>query len=290
MHRFRPASLQLSSPPDAIYPSPDGSCLFVLQSRISKPSLTAYHWETFGSTDGIALELPTFPLDGAILTSIGGRGRVFLLALDLDAQCVNSVAIDVTRKVTKVTFEEKGPNYASKNGAVQAQHNSLLDCHIEVWTHFPVLPAVQRRTATSLSERRTRSLMFITESPKLPFASYFVDLIQGFVNETKKPIGDELRSIKVSATDFESFTTKTVLDPNWNVSRYRAGEWLVDLLCLIPIQIAVCRENRFVPLADGVISLELERSLLGADVNQIVNKLSFGWYESIFQSYMASKV
>lgn len=73
------------------------------------------------------------------------------------------------------------------------------------------------------------------------------------------------------------------------MSRYRVGEWLVDFLCLIPIHIAVCRENRFVPLVNGVLSAEVERSLLGAEISQIVNKLSFGWYESIFQSYLALK-
>jgi hypothetical protein len=218
------------------------------------------------------------------------RGRVFLLALDIDAQCVNSVAIDITRKVTEVVFQEKGSRNGSNNDARTTQHNNLLDCHKEVWTRFPVLPAVKRRTITSLSERRPRSLTFITGDPTHPFASYFSNLIQGFVRTTRKPTGDELRGIKVSATDFETFRDKTVFDLKWNVSRYRVGEWLVDLLCLIPIHIAVCRENRFVPLANGVISTELERSLLGADVNQIVDKLSFGWYESIFQSYMALKV
>ncbi|KAG8220322.1 hypothetical protein J3R82DRAFT_3396, partial [Butyriboletus roseoflavus] len=67
-----------------------------------------------------------------------------------------------------------------------------------------------------------------------------------------------------------------------------AGEWLVDFLCLIPIHLALMKENRFVPLKDGVYSPELER--LGVDVNRIVDSLSFGWYESLFQSYMASKV
>ena len=218
------------------------------------------------------------------------QGRVFLLALDIDAHCVKSVAIDITRKTTEVVFQEKGGRNASKTGTQHSQHNTVLDCHKEVWTRFPVLPAVKRRTITSLSERRPRSLTFITENPAQPFATYFSDLIQGFVRATRKPTGDELRSIQVSATDFESFREETVFDLKWNVSQYRVGEWLVDLLCLIPIHIAVCRENRFVPLANGVISAELERILLGADVNQIVDHLSLGWYESIFQSYMASKV
>lgn len=224
------------------------------------------------------------------MTSMVARGRVFLLALDIDSQYVNSMAIDITRKVTEVIFQEKGGINASKNGAGRTQHNNVLDCHKEVWTRFPVLPAVKRRTITSLSERRPKRLTFITENPTLPFASYFSDLIQGFVKATRKPTGDELRHINVSATDFESFCDQTTFDASWNVSRYRVGEWLVDLLCLIPIHIAVCCENRFVPLANGVKSSELERSLLGADVSQIVDKLSFGWYESIFQSYMASKV
>ena len=220
---------------------------------------------------------------------MAGRGRVFLLALDIDAKCVNSIAIDITRKTTEVVFQEKGNKSESKDGT-HTRHNTLIDCHKEVWTRFPVLPAVKRRTITSLSERRPKSLMFITENPTQPFASYFSELIQGFVKATRKPTGDELRGITVSAIDFESLLDKTVYNLKWDVSQYRVGEWLVDLLCLIPIHIAVCRENRFVPLANGVISAELERTLLGADVNQIVDHLSFGWYESIFQSYMASKV
>lgn len=65
---------------------------------------------------------------------------------------------------------------------------------------------------------------------------------------------------------------------------------MVDLLCLIPIHIAIARDNRFIPLKDGVWTPDLERSLLGAEVGRIVDFISFGWYESIFQSYMSTKV
>jgi len=289
MRGTRPASLQLPLLPNAVYSSPDGSCLLVLQTQGSQPSLTAYHWETFGSTDGISLQIPTIQLEGAVVTSMVNRGCIFLLTLGIDAHCVNSVAIDITRKGPDVVFQKRGHRKALKNGPCHT-HNNLLDCHKEVWVRFPVLPAVKRRIITSLSERHPRSLTFITENPILPFASYFSGLIQGFVKTTKKPTAEELRGIKVSAVDFDSFWTKTTFGPNWNISRYRLGEWLSDFFCLIPIHIAVCRENRLIPLENGAISAELERSLLGADVNQIVDKLSFGWYESIFQSYMTSKV
>jgi hypothetical protein len=53
--------------------------------------------------------------------------------------------------------------------------------------------------------------------------------------------------------------------------------------------LAVTGSNRFIPLKDGMISPQFEQSLLGANVAQISEALSFGWYESIFSSYLASK-
>ncbi|KAF8267057.1 hypothetical protein EI94DRAFT_1731643 [Lactarius quietus] len=288
--QFRPASMQLQSPPNAIYSTPDGSCLFTLYTHAhdSGPSLVAYHLETFGSTEGIAIDVPEFDLEGAVLTSMVNRGRVFLIGLDIHEQAVKSIAIDITKKVTEFTFKAKGIKHNTPNTRT-TQHNILLDCHAEVWTRFPVLPAVKRRVITSLSERRQKTLTFIADNHTGPFASYFSDLVQTFEKTTRKPTGDELSGIEVSAAPFRPFWNKVLSTSDWKVSRYRVGEWLVDLLCLIPIHIAVCRENRFVPLANGVLSAELERSLLGAEVNEIVDKLSFGWYESIFQSYLSLK-
>ena len=287
---IRPSLLELPSPPTAIYPSPDGSCLFVLHSEDSQPLLTAYHLNTFGATGGMTLAIPNFPLDGAVLTSMLSRGRAFLLSLNIDTQCVNSVAIDFAGKVAEVAFQDKGSGNRLNNDARTAQHNILLDCYKEVWEQFPIIPVVKGRTSTSSIEQQPRSLTFITENPTRPFTSHFSNLIQGFLRMTKKPTGNKLRGIKVSAADFESFRDETVFDPSWNITRYHLGEWLVDLLCLVPIHIAVCRDNRFVPLKNGANSPDLEKSLLGAGVIQIVDHLSFGWYESIFKSYMATKV
>ncbi|KAI9462741.1 hypothetical protein F5148DRAFT_1212347 [Russula earlei] len=289
--QYRPASLPLPSLPNAIFSSPDGSCLLVLHTRDSQLSLTAYHWDTFGLSRGTPLDVPEFPLKGAVLTSMGSRGQLFLVSLDIDTGYIRSIAIDITKKVTEFIFKKKGGlgHGTQNNGDRPTIHNSLLDCHTEVWSRFPVLPAVKRRTVTSLSERQQRSVTFITEKPTRPFRPYFTDLIQTFERTTRKPAGEELRRIEISAVQLSWFQENVVMCLAWNISRYRLGEWLVDLLCLIPIHIAVCRENRFVPLADGVLSPALERSLLGAEVNQIVDKLSFGWYESIFQSYLATK-
>jgi hypothetical protein len=202
---------------------------------------------------------------------------------------MKSIAIDITKKHTEFMFKENSDRSGSNNRARHTMHNSLLDCHAEVWSRYPVLAAVGRRTVTSFSERTEKSLTFVTEHDKQPFSDYFSNLIQTFEASARKPTGDELRRIRASAEQYGVFRHKVIVGRDWDVSRYRIGEWLVDVFCLIPIHIAVCRENRFVPLADGVLSSDLERNLLGAEVNKIVDKLSFGWYESIFQSYMATK-
>lgn len=159
-----------------------------------------------------------------------------------------------------------------------------MDCHRDVWVRFPVVPAVRRQTFKS-SYREPQSLSFISHLPSGLFSRYFADLIDIFERTTHKPVDNELSTIEISGQPYSSFVAE-----DQGISRLRAGEWLVELLCLIPIHVAVARDNRFVPLKDGVWSLHFERALLGATVEQVVDQLSFGWYESIFQSYMASKV
>ncbi|KAG1764551.1 hypothetical protein EDD22DRAFT_883267 [Suillus occidentalis] len=276
--QFRPATLNLIQIPKAVYSTPDGSCLIVTHVCGSELTLTAYHWSTFGSTDG--------PL---LLTSLIKRSIVHLVMLDIDSNSCRSFALDITRKVTEFTFKEKGVRGGGAQSENVTAHNCLIDCHTDVWTRFPVLSAVQRETITSSSNRCPRTLVFITDRDHHMFSPHFHDLIYNFERTSKKPTGTILKSMVISATTYPGFSNSLLGAAEWSVSKFRAGEWLVDILCLIPIHIAVTRENRFIPLKDGVYSSELEKSLLGADVNRIVDHLSFGWYESLFQSYMAKK-
>ena len=286
----RPASLQLAQIPRAVYSSPDGSCVLTVQEEDGMPTLTAYHWSTFASTNGISVTLPDFPVDlsAALLTSIINRNNIHFIGLDLESRSCRSVVLGVTHKATEFSFHERRSKAPSGHGK-HTIYNCLIDCHAEVWNRFPVVPAVKRHTITSSSERQQKTLVFVTNGDGRPFSSHFSYLIRTFERTSRKPTGDELRGISVTALTFPSFTLQ-FSSPNWPASRFRAGEWLADLLCLIPIHIAITHENRFVPLKDGVVSAELEKSLLGAEVNKIVDSLSFGWYESIFQSYWASKV
>ena len=287
----RPVALQLSQVPRAIYSSPDGSFVLISQEVDGKRTMTAHHWSTFASHDGISVTLPDFPvdLDSAILTSIVNRNNVHLVGLDLDGGSCRSVVLDITRKATEFTFEERGSKGPSSHGK-QTVHNCLIDCHRDVWTRFPVVAAVRRQTITTSSKRQVKTLVFVTDDHRRPFSFHFAYMISAFEQTSRKPTGNELTGIKVSARPFPSFMKEYLSSSDWPVSRFRAGEWLADLLCLIPIHIAITQENRFVPLKDGVLSPQTEKSLIGAEVSRIVDSLSLGWYESIFQCYCATKV
>lgn len=213
-----------------------------------------------------------------------------LVTLDINTRSCRSIALDITRKVTEFTFKERSTRGENAKSGNIAAHSCLIDCHAEVWTRFPVLTAIQRETITSSSKRCQRTLVFVTEQDYDRFIPHFHDLISTFERTSKKPTGNLLKRIDISSTTHSAFRNSHLGGAEWSVSKFRAGEWLAEFLCLIPIQIALTMENRFIPLKDGVYSTQLEKSLLGAEVNRIVDHLSFGWYESLFQSYMAKKV
>ncbi|KAJ6534677.1 hypothetical protein DFH09DRAFT_932195, partial [Mycena vulgaris] len=288
--QFRPASLSFEQLPADLHSSPDGACLVLSFRDGEHATFRAYHWSTFGSSQGIdlgSLDLPDAP---TILTSLVNRRNVHLASIDTNAHVCRSVVLNITKKTTEFMFKETGVKSLSKSSTAATAHNCLIDCHADVWTRFPVVAAVQRQTIVSSRDRKTRKLVFVTDRDHDKFGTHFSELIYAFEQRTRKPTGDTLKRLQVSALPSRaSFFSEVSLDSQWELSQFCAGEWVVDLLCLIPIQIAVTRENRFLPLKDGVTSAALERSLLGAEVGQIVDALSFGWYESVFQSYMTAK-
>ncbi|KAI6141825.1 hypothetical protein BKA82DRAFT_829435, partial [Pisolithus tinctorius] len=289
--QFRPAVLHLPQVPTGVHCTPDGSCVLVIQPHESGLAITAYHLSSFGSTEGIPLNIPDLPVgEPLVVTSLVKRTAVHLLKLDLSSRCCQSYALDITRRHTEFVFRDQVNRNSTSEKAHETARNCLIGCHSEVWTRFPVCAAVQRETISSASLRSQKSLMFVTDRDFDMFAPYFSQMIHSFERTARKPTGNALKSVKVSAASFDVFAQELCDGATWNVSQYRAGEWIVDFLCLIPIHIAVTKDNRFIPLKDGVYSPRLERDLLGADINRIVDNISFGWYESLFQSYMATKV
>jgi hypothetical protein len=197
---------------------------------------------------------------------------------------LQSLSLTITHKVTEFAFREKSGGFTTSS-SVSTKHNSLIDCHADVWTRFPVVPALRRSLA--VQKNKDTTLSFVADHSHHRFRGHFRGVILAFEKRTRKPTDNELEHIMVTSGTFDEFVTETHSRPAHSVP---AGEWLVELLCLIPIHIALAHDNRFIPLKDGVWSADYERQLAGARVDEIVDSISFGWYESIFGSYMANKV
>ena len=287
----RPASLDLHHVPTAVHSAPDGSCFLAVTLNGASTSITAYHWSTFGSTNGFPLPIADWAGgNNLVITSLVHKSAVYLLKLDLLSHTCSSIALDITRKATEFMFREQCNRGALSRDTHLTAHNCLVDCYADVWTRFPVLPAVQRAT-TSSDDRYRPSILFVTDRGHNQYQLYFSDMIETFERTSKKPTEDKLSTLHISATTFDTFVADFSRTAEWdNISIFKIGQWVVEVLCLIPIHLALARDNRFVPLKDGVYSAEVEKSLLGAEINRIVDSISFGWYESIFQSYMADKV
>ncbi|KAG9001403.1 hypothetical protein FRB90_011631, partial [Tulasnella sp. 427] len=248
-------------------------------------TLRVFHHASFGSNArGILNPLPgSFSrVDSFSITSIAERGNVFVLGLDSSCSVIVSARIEISRKETEYQFRAKqeGPRQLAEKVSAS---NTLITCFSEVWERFPVVAAIQRETI-SHEDRQPSSLTLVCDSHKPHFASYFRKLIKAFEESSKKPTGHRLASIQVRSSEFNDLEWETP-----SSSTFKAGEWVVELLCLIPVHIAVADENRFIPLKDGVRDPVLERELLGADVSRIIDAISIGWYESILSAYMASK-
>ncbi|KAG8816259.1 hypothetical protein FRC17_000381 [Serendipita sp. 399] len=282
---FRPSTLQLDSPPLSIAPTPDGACMLVLEGDTPRGlCLRAFHWASFGTTKGIQVEFPEdvdsdMPLS---VTSIGHHSSQHVILLQPWESTCSSLMLRITRMSTEFEFAAHNPSVDEKD-KWKSINNTLLDCHSEVWTRFPILPSIVRE-ATINARPQPRSIKFVSSEPSHLFETYFSTMVAEFEHKTRKPTRRILRQTLISA------------EASWNphistamISSFEAGDWLVGLFCLIPIHIAITRANRFVPLKDGVISSAYDQSLLGVSVSEIAESISFGWYESIFNSYLASK-
>lgn len=292
--KLRPAVHQLPFVPQAAFSSADGACLLVFYTNDSAIRLAAYHWTSLGKPEseysGFVFDLGGKYPDSILATSIMTRSKCHFVLLDLDGNLCHSYFLEITRQVTEFTFREKYAKSSQRSNRLQTEHNCLIDCYQDIWTRYPVVPAIKRE-AIALASRKAKTITFISECEPTQFVTHFSHLVTSFERKTKKPTDNVLRKIEVHAMPFNTFMETLQSSDAWiSLSSFKFGEWVVDIFCLIPIHVAIARDNRFIPLKDGVLDASLEKSLLGAEVDKIIDVLSLGWYESIFRSYMATKV
>ncbi|TDL23181.1 hypothetical protein BD410DRAFT_839090 [Rickenella mellea] len=250
--QFRPAVLLLPSCPSAAFSSPDGACFITVLKSLETSHVYAHHWSSFGSGQGFHYDISGSLDKVHMITSLGQRNNVQLLGINIQTGTCQSIRMDIKRQITEYLFRERGAREFQVGNGRSTMHNCLLDCHSDVWTRYPVIPAISRQTILSEDRRKSKCLRYIAIDSHPAFARYFLDMVQTVERTTRKPIGSILGGISVSGESFSSLVSRLNRDADWQgISSFMAGEWLVNLICLIPIHIAVARDNRFIPLKDG---------------------------------------
>jgi hypothetical protein len=253
--------------------SPDGTCVFLTTLAPSGEviGVKACHEASFGTSSGFELDLAGVMIFQPQLTSFVNRSNAYLVFSSPGSAHLHTMKVQVTTKSSDFAIREQF-SPAKKSLALNAdtlpsKHNSLLDCYSEVWGRYPVAAAISR--ASPVVHSQPPSICFVSSHSERPFATYFQNMIQNFEVSTRKPTRGLLGVIEVSATPDKS----SILSGHFpRVSIFPVGLWLIELLCLIPLHLAVADGNAFVPLKDGVRSPDFERALLGLNHVQVADR------------------
>ncbi|KAF8305258.1 hypothetical protein DL93DRAFT_2160360 [Clavulina sp. PMI_390] len=277
-----PNSLRLPFVPNATYSALDGSCLVFLctNEETNIMDIRVYPSHPFGTEQEPSLSA-SLALSGGVIASFLPGSNVYLVAWSLSQNQLTGMRFKADVSLQQVLAPR--PTQSS-DIPCDASHNSIVDVHSNIWTMFPVT-SILTRTSPAV-QSAPPLLKFMTSSPERLVLRYFAKMIRMFENATLKPTKGRLHALKI-------LKINNALPPNERyrcyVTTYLAGKWLIDLLALVPIQIAIVSGNCFIPLRDGLASEELEYQPESSDIVKITNNITLGWYESIFSFYGATK-
>lgn len=258
---FKRENYAFDPAPSHIFSTPDSSHLLWVDLFDNRTRLQCVGRNSFGQ--GEEMELPFPPGVPALspmgITSFSRSGVLYLIILDLVQQHYVLMVVSVSGTY-KVPHDQVLGNARARRIRTKIT-NSLINCHADVWSRFPIDPSIAREPHRS-AVRCERSILFVSKSPHLPFSEYFRSMVTRIQPATPKS-GAILQTIRIE-TSKAFYLSKDCT----GVSTSPLGYWLAGLLCLVPINIAVTASNQLLPLRDGLISMDLEEQLLGADILQ----------------------
>ena len=221
----------LDQPPTSVHSTPDGACLLLSFMAGPKLVLKAFHWATFGSTDGIAIICPDTFTEPLVVTAMVNRESVHAMSINNSDKSCYSLALDITKNITDFTFGEHSGAWSSKGKPENTLHNCLIDCHEDVWTQFPVTIPVQHQTIFSSHRNCPPILGFVMDGEEHHphVGPHFLEMKRRFHQKIHKPLSNGLKNMKVTAQDFDQFLQSL----DWDKSVFCAGEWLVNIVCLV---------------------------------------------------------
>jgi hypothetical protein len=217
-------------------------------------------------------------------TSRINNQQTHLISLDLQNGCLNSLLVKITLDKAQFSFQKKCTR--EKSLALQKTNlNDLINAYKLMFEKYSIDNCIDPKKSRPLSLKIVLDIDDIEEYDE-KFEEYITRMFEDLKYSTKKP-ASILRKFSTSVIIFQELDVENADFQNFS-SEYQLGEWIIQLCCLIPIQIAVTRNNLFLPLKDGLSSNE--NYLTGRNADIISKKISFGWYEGIFKHFGNKKV
>ena len=256
----------------AVFSSPDKSTFFILDKVQTTRRLRCFHWASLGSNDGHVLEHSAINglFNSPNISAVSRRDNVHLLYLDPSNNTCASVAIRITSKHDEFTLRSNRPS-GSQQATTQTEgiSNPLIDVHGDIWDKFPVEATIQRSVSRK-SICSTRSLTFVSYHQAALFKNRVAHLIKAFKRASGKPTGEYFTDGNHIVKVIPSFDP---FNHGVSVSMFPIGDWLLGLICLVPLQLAIANSGYFVPLCNGVVSEQFEQSLFNQSVPHIADSL-----------------
>ncbi|PKY22475.1 hypothetical protein RhiirB3_503321, partial [Rhizophagus irregularis] len=174
--------------------------------------------------------------------------------------------------------------------------NGLIDAYGLMFERYSVESCIDPEQNRPLSLKIVLDVDNDIEKYGEKFEDYIIEMFKNLKRSTKKPTSI-LEEFTTSVITFQKLDVENAKFQKKFSSEYQLGEWIIQLCCLIPIQIAVARNNLFQPLRDGLSSNDDHVGLdddgddgYGLHVDGIAKNISFGWYEGIFKHFGDKKI
>ncbi len=170
--------------------------------------------------------------------------------------------------------------------------NGLIDAYKLMFEKYPVESCIDPEQNRPLNLKIVLDIEDEEEIDKYgeKFDEYITEGFEDLKRSTKKP-ATILKKFSTSVITFQELDIENSKFQKKFSSEYELGEWIIQLCCLIPIQIAVARNNLFQPLKDGLSSNDVELDDgYSHHIDSIAKNISFGWYEGIFRHFGDKKV
>ncbi|CAG8689548.1 13591_t:CDS:10, partial [Racocetra persica] len=165
--------------------------------------------------------------------------------------------------------------------------NGFVDAYKLMFEKYPIDNIIDSDQNHTLNLRIALDLRDVEKISNYEnkFQEYVTDMFDDLKRSTNKP-ATSIKRFGLSCLSFSDFDLEDLIDELNDLKKNQLGEWIIQLCILIPIQIAVARNNIFQPVSDGLSSFDAEIADSGAlSVDGIAQSISFGWYEGIFKYF-----